>query len=410
MARWPLSDTAPARAATALAHRLASGARAAFARAASGSPSRLMAFSLLAGNWSRTLTTTLGCALATALMMYQGSLIHGFLKAGGEVVDAADGDIWLVAPGATAVEYLTPIDGRYESLARGHRDVAATQRLVIGFASWVNPAGDPLSVLMVGGDPAQFTRGRALRMATQERLHPWLIAEQSAVQVLGVPALPARAEINGRRVFVTGTIEGFGSFLGPPTVLTGLREAQRFMGLRRDQCMAIVLKLAPGADKAAVIADLGRRFPELSVLDQADYGLASATFWLIRTGAGGGLLLSALLGFVIGLTIVSQSLYSNTLENFTHFLTLRTLGVSQAQLRRVVVTQAMTVAGVGGVLGIVLCWPFIPLTEAFVVSWIHTPAWLPPAVVLIALPLGRMASLSTVRLLSTLQPAEAFRR
>lgn len=338
------------------------------------SPSRLMAVSLLAGNWSRTLTTTLGCALAIALMMNQGSLIYGFLKAGGEVVHAAKGDIWMVAPGATAVEYLTPIDGRYESLACGNPNVASTQRLGFGFASWVNLAGNPLSVLLAGGDPTQFLLGRTLVAAKGTRLHPWLIAEQSTLAVLGLDALPARAEINGRRVFVTGTVSGFGSFLGPPTVITNLRDSQRFLGLRRDQCMAIVLALKPGADRAATIAALAARFPERSVLDQDDYGLASAIFWLIRTGAGGGLLLSALLGFVIGLTIVSQSLYSNTLENFQHFLTLRTLGVSQAQMRRVIVTQAMAFASVGGVLGIVLCWPFIPLPEAFVVSWMHTPA------------------------------------
>jgi len=48
-------------------------------------------------------------------------------------------------------------------------------------------------------------------------------------------------------------------------------------------------------------------------------------YWTMKTGAGGGLT-AAFWPFLIGLVVVSQTIYANTMENIEEYATLKALG------------------------------------------------------------------------------------
>src|ERR1700747_3931455 len=75
---------------------------------------------------------------------------------------------------------------------------------------------------------------------------------------------------------------------------------------------------------------LKQRLPEVDVLTQDEFARKSRMYWTIKTGAGGAIVTAAVLGFLIGLVVVSQTIYANTMENIEEYATLKALGASRA--------------------------------------------------------------------------------
>src|SRR6266481_10223239 len=61
---------------------------------------------------ARFLATLLGVSFAAFLMVFQGSLLVGFLQAASRLIDASDFDIWITARGVQAFEFGAPMESR----------------------------------------------------------------------------------------------------------------------------------------------------------------------------------------------------------------------------------------------------------------------------------------------------------
>jgi len=73
----------------------------------------------------------------------------------------------------------------------------------------------------------------------------------------------------------------------------------------------------------------GNGFRRSTVLTRDEFAHKSRMYWTIKTGAGGAILTAAVLGFLIGLVVVSQTIYANTMENIEEYATLKALGSAQ---------------------------------------------------------------------------------
>lgn len=52
----------------------------------------------------RFLVTIVGIAFAVFLIVFQGSLLTGFVSAASSVIDATDADLWIAARGVSCVD------------------------------------------------------------------------------------------------------------------------------------------------------------------------------------------------------------------------------------------------------------------------------------------------------------------
>jgi len=77
--------------------------------------------------------TVLGVSFAVFLMVFQGSLLIGFLRAASRLIDASDSDIWIYARGVQAFEFGTPIEGRVREMAAGVPGVFGNEPGLHGF-------------------------------------------------------------------------------------------------------------------------------------------------------------------------------------------------------------------------------------------------------------------------------------
>jgi len=353
----------------------------------------------------RFLLTLVGIGFAVFLMMFQGSLLAGFLRAASKIIDTADADIWIAARGVGFFDFPNTIPAPAAAEAYGVPGVAEVRKAVVGLTFWKRPAGSRKTIVVVGAEA-----GMTDRLPTAGAAAPpgEVVVDVSDRTALGISALPLDVEIGDRRARVTRTGSGFASFLGSPYVFAGYSDAMRYLHVDPDRTMFLLVRVGRGHDLGAVEAALRRRFPDLQVWSRDDFSRSARQYWLLQTGAGGALLTAALLGFVVGTVISSQTMYATTMENLEEFATLAAMGAARAFIVGIVLTQAVFSGILGAVLGLALEHFASGAARAFV-AWIYAPGWLAPAMGAAALCMCGVASLASIRKALGVEPGRVFR-
>ena len=358
----------------------------------------------------RFLCSVLGVSFAVVLMVFQGSLLVGFLQAASRLIDASDFDIWITARGVPAFEFGATLESRVREIAAGVPGVVETGRVSMAFAVYRKPNGKQQIIGLVGADPnigKRFPVPGLPGLAEVPSPDAVLYDESNRDQI-EVTALPAEVEINRHRASIERQIKGFGSFLGLSYLFTSYPNAARYLGFGPEEAMYILLRVGSGYSVSDVQQSLRRRLPEVDVLTRQEFAHKSRVYWMIKTGAGGAILTGAVLGFLVGLVVVSQTIYANTMENIEEYATLKALGASRTFVARIVITQALICSTVGGILGLLVVVPLVDYARSLI-SWVYTPWWLPVAMVVPSLLMCSLASIASVRSALTVEPGRVFR-
>jgi putative ABC transport system permease protein len=344
----------------------------------------------------RLLLAIAGVAFAVFLMVFQGSLLQGFSRAASNVIDSTSGDIWIAARGVPCFDFPNPIRSSIGSMAYGVAGVRNVHRVVSGLQFWQRPSGSQKTVVVVG------VEGGGLQ--TPESV----MVDESDLATLEVRAVPVEIEIGQQRAHVSGTIRGFASFIGSPYVFAPYDEASKYLHLGDERTMFLVVEIARGYSAGDVRRELAGRFPEADVWLASEFSARARNYWILQTGAGGALLTAALLGFLVGAVIVSQTMYGMTMENLEEFATLKAIGASSWFITRIVLWQAVLAGVAGTMVGIALSFPAVSAAKA-VVGWIYTPWWLPGWIAGASLIMCCLASIASIRTALEVEPARVFR-
>jgi putative ABC transport system permease protein len=301
---------------------------------------------------SRFLITIAGVSFAAFLMVFQGSLLAGFMRAASKLIDSTDSDIWITARGVQAFEFGATIDDHVRQMATGVPGITGTAQACIAFAVYRKPNGKQQVVALVGADRnvgALFPLPRVDGSA--EKASPDAVAfDASDRDVIEVSSLPQEVEINRQRAKMEQEIQGYGGFLGVPSLFTSYKSAARYLGFGPNDGMYVLLKVDPQYSIEETKAELQQKLPEVDVLTRDEFARKSRRYWMMKTGAGGAILAAAVLGFLIGLVVVSQTIYANTMENIEEYATLKALGARGWFVTRIVLIQALICGAVGSLL------------------------------------------------------------
>jgi putative ABC transport system permease protein len=209
------------------------------------------------------------------------------------------------------------------------------------------------SVFVCGLDP--HADGMLFARALPEALRA-LLAEPGAVIVdradvgnLGV-GVGDRAYINGHTVRVVGISNRLRA-LGGVDVLASLATARELNDSPTDGSRTTFLLV--GLRHAAQAPVVARRlsgaasFGPYQVWTAAQFARRSQMHWILDTGAGVAVLFLALVVFLVGAVITSQTLIAAVVASIREYATLNALGVGRRALRRIVMEQAFWVGALG---------------------------------------------------------------
>jgi putative ABC transport system permease protein len=306
----------------------------------------------------------------------QISLLAGFASTAAGLINHADVDLWVSARGTKNVDQAVEIPRRWRFRALELPGVATADNYITHFALLRRPDGGSESIVLVGynvedgvGAPWNLVEGSTADLKRQDGI----IVDELYKQKLGIDHLGQVIEINGQRTRVVGFTRGIRTFVQSPYVFASFNTARRLGGLTPDTTKYVLIKTKPDVPPDIVRAQLSAALSAATIFDSASFALSTQVYWLFSTGAGMNLVLSALLGLVIGIVIAGQTLYASAMDHLPDYATLRAMGAHTSYLNRIIIKQALTNATVGYAIGIslasLLIWLFRDGQMAMRLSW-----------------------------------------
>jgi putative ABC transport system permease protein len=200
------------------------------------------------------------------------------------------------------------------------------------------------------GNAWNFRQGRADAILKTDGI----IVDEWEGAKLEYPRVGEVREVGGYRARVVAMSNGIAGFLVAPYVFTTFNRAAMYLDKTPDVCSYYLVQTQPGADPRAVCAEIHRRVPQLDAFPRDQYGKMSIDFWMTRTGLGISFGAATLLGLVVGLVMVAQTLYASVLDRLGEFGTLKAMGANESQVYSILFIQATIMATIGSVVGLIL--------------------------------------------------------
>jgi putative ABC transport system permease protein len=238
-----------------------------------------------------------------------------------------------------------------------------------------------------------------------------LAVDRSYFKDLGIEQIGDYAEINNQRAQVTAVTKGIRSFTTLPYGFTPITTARKFTGAGANQSTYVLVQLEQGADLETVRKALSDRVQGAEVLTHDEFTRRSINYWMFSTGAGLALITGMVLGAIVGVVIVAQTLYASTKDHLNEFATLRALGASASYIHAVILIQALLSAVLGYAAGMLLALLAIHRLSVRVptLTIVMTPKI---AAYLFALTVGMcvFAAITAIRKVTRIDPAGVFNR
>jgi putative ABC transport system permease protein len=360
----------------------------------------------------RFVATIVGVVFSIVLVTVQMGLFLSFERMVTTMIDHASADLWVVPLGTKCFEDPTLLNEHDRSRTLSVAGVTAALPLLIGFTQWAVPTGGTTPVLVIGSNGGT------------DGLRPWNVidgkidnlSDPHAVAIdrtyfdrLGIAQIGDTTEIRDQPVRVVAITSGIRSFTTTPYVFTSLPQARSYIGAPPNRVSYFLVRVSPGADVAGVRKQLLANIPKIEVLTPAEFRTRSRGFWLFGTGAGAALFAGALLGVVVGMVIVAQTLYSSTKDHLSEFATLRAIGSSGWYIHKVIICQALLSAVVGFVLAAAVSLLIVRLTIDTALPIMMTPLLTSGLLLLTVLMCVTSAIAAIVQVLRV-DPVMVFRR
>jgi putative ABC transport system permease protein len=356
--------------------------------------------------------TIIGIVFSVVLVAVQSGIYLGSQNKISAIIDAAPADLWVIPLGTKSYDDPSFLSGRERHMVLSTPGVENSEDMVVSFASWRKPQGGRNTVLLIGtaGDSPKALPWNIIEGSREALEAPNSVAiDQSYFPDLGVNALGQHAEINGASVELAAITKRIRSFTTLPFVFTSIEEARRLSGADQDQASYQRVTLSSDADIEQVRSEIERRLPDTEVLTQQEFRKRSQNYWLFQTGAGAALIAGAVLGLIVGIVIVAQTLYSSTKDHINEFATLRALGAGAGYIVKVILMQAVLSGLIGYVLGMILALAAIRGAQDTKLTVIMTPS-LAGGLFAVTIGMCIFAAISAIIKVVRIDPAVVFSR
>lgn len=301
------------------------------------------------------LTVTLtGIVFAVVLIVVELGLFVGFTVTTSGLIDNSRADLWVTSTGVPYIEMPVPFSERKLYQVKAVPGVESATKYLVQFSQWKRADGSEESVQVVGFDPNSTIGGPwNLVEGTVDsvRQPDGVIVDELYKSKLGVTKVGEVFEINGHRARVVGFTRGIRSFTTSPYVFTTFKNAQNYAAIPESQTTYILVKAAPGVDLDTLRQRIAERVRDVDVVTNSEFSSRTRYYWMFTTGAGVAVLLAAILGLVVGIVVVAQTIYATTMDHLREFGTLKAMGAPNSYIYRVILKQAAISAVIGYVLG-----------------------------------------------------------
>ncbi|HEY9654976.1 MAG TPA: FtsX-like permease family protein [Crinalium sp.] len=346
----------------------------------------------------RFLVAQAGIMFAVSLVTIQIGILHGFTRSTGLLIDQSSADLWVASEDMVHLEVTSPLPLEQLVKVRSAEGVQRAEALMIRAALWRAADRTIAPIRLYGFDPngQLFANWKLTQGAITALNTPYtMVIDKAQLMALNLKQVGDGGSIGSLPATVVGLATDTQSMASSATAFTSLETANAFStsGLSStaniriqngevevlnnvetaparsstkppplprklslsDSITFILVKAEPNQDVQALRQRLDAALPGIRTLTKAEMAQQTRDYWEKRTGVGFILGLGATVGFVVGMVVVSQILYSSVADHIKEYGTLKAMGASDWIIYRVITEQALWMAVLGYLPSMALC-------------------------------------------------------
>ncbi|WP_313670573.1 hypothetical protein [Sandarakinorhabdus sp.] len=297
---------------------LLSGARTA-------SPALLVFLAIVRRDIGPLAFSLIACGIAATVATFQFSIFTSFVDASSAAPHYLAADAWISDRGVECFDFPSPLPEGYAGTLAALLPGARFDRVVMGFTTYVSPAGQRGNVAVIGTDASGLgPREFRADISEQGRL---------GLRLVGGPA-GTEASIGGRTVQAVGSTDQLATYLGAPYAVLRYESAHEVLNMPAETASYLMVRFAgpPPADLPERLARIEARYPELTARTGAQFNADSARYWQGKTGAGAAILLAAVLASLLMALLLVNGIGRFVQRRHDDLVSMIGHGASPAQL------------------------------------------------------------------------------
>ncbi|MEM9137365.1 MAG: ABC transporter permease DevC [Cyanobacteria bacterium P01_F01_bin.42] len=311
----------------------------------------------------RLLIALAGIAFAVLLMMIQMGFRDALFDASVTLHQNLDADIVILSPQSTNLIALKSFSRRRLFQAAGVEGVQSFSPLYLQLALWRNPdTKGTRQILLLGVNPEDksFTLPEFLENRDRLKRPDVVLFDRLSREQFGPigqwfdEGKTVETEIADRKVSVAGLFNLGTSFAADGNLITSDLNFLRIVDSRSPGLIDLgLLTLAPGEDAATMVRTIQDRIPDdVMVLTKQEFIEFEQRYWQTSTSIGFIFNLGSAMGFVVGMVIVYQILYTDVSDHLAEYATLKAMGYKSRFLFSVVLQEAIILSVIGFIPGL----------------------------------------------------------
>jgi len=370
----------------------------------------LVALKILLHDKATTAGSLIGVIAIVFLVGQQITVLFGLFTYMSVLVDHSGADIWVCSKNTPNINATGTLPVRYVDRISSLPGVAWAEPLVFGSGTFKTRDGRCEGVQVVGLRPPRGAAGpwRFYEGSVNSLLdYEGITVDRLDRPMLGNPEVNEYFEINNKRVkvnAVTQSIKGFSGRL----VFTNMVKAREILKTPPGRCKAILIKLTPDSDVGAALPGIQKLVPKAEVFRTSELSRKTRIYYVKNTGMGGSFGFSTMVGALVGIIIITLTMYTAVLQRQKDFAVLRALGARKTDIFIIVLVQSLIIAVVGIFIGFVLLALFLQAAHDSPLPS-YMPGWLPPLHAVGTLLMCVFGSLLAMRKAISVEPASVFR-
>ena len=323
----------------------------------------------------RLMVALAGIAFADILMFMQLGFRDALFESATTFHKQLQGDVFLISTQSTALIAMRSFSSRRLYQALSFEGVQSVDPLYMDIGLWKNPQTQATRGIMVIG----FNPDRALLSSPglegemgKTKIPDVVLFDKASRAEFGPVAdlfnqgQTVQTEVRSRRVRVGGLFSLGASFGADGNLVTSDLNFVRIFPTRTKDLIDVgVIRLNPGVDPIATVAKMRQVFPrDVKVFTKDEFIEFERKYWEEGTSIGFIFTLGTAMGFIVGIVIVYQILYTDVSDHLPEYATLKAMGYSDWYLLGVVFQEAIILAFMGYIPGGIVTIFLYSLTQS----------------------------------------------
>jgi putative ABC transport system permease protein len=320
-----------------------------------------LAWAQLTREKMRLVIALAGIGFADLLMFMQFGFRDALFQSSISFHSKLKGEIFIINTQSTALIAMKSFPQRRLYQALSFNGVTAISPVYLGFGLWKNP--DPnqrntRQLMVIGFDPSHPILDVP---EIQNNLHKIQISDVVLFDQASRPEFgpvveyfkqgkPVETEVDNRRVRVEGLFTLGASFGADGNLVTSDLNFLRIFATRRKRGLIDigVVKLDSGTDVKAVVDKMRATLPkDVRIFSKEEFADFEKKYWQESTSIGFIFTLGATMGFIVGIVIVYQILYTDVTDHLPEYATLKAMGYKDIYFLGLVFQEALILAILG---------------------------------------------------------------